>query len=255
MQEAIHAQYNVVLMPLKESYRKLFDNAKAQAFWEATQGLPYGYHEYLWEWVDDGNNNIPWHPNDQGQGIGLIFEAMQKFLPNASKIGAWSMMLQAVNNRLGTHFGAMIDMYKYFMDKEGRNDVYRRMMEVVSMPEQDSYEYWNHPTVCNETVRKLNCTGRSMICEVFVFSTLKAAGVFGDLDFEAAEVDPRSAYLANIWDVQHQWPDPRCTSGFCQVIGNWTTPLAGAATVDVSPHFAEKCQDLPPSYARVPSNC
>lgn len=259
MQEAVHAKYNVIILPLQDQYRAKFDNTKAQAFYEVNQGLPYGYHEYLWEWVDDGNSNIPWKPNDHGESLALIFEGMQNYMGNTSKVGAWSMLLMAVNNRLGTHYGTMSEMFLDFI-ATGQKDVYQHMLDAVSMPEQDTYTYWNNESVCNMTVRK-DCTGRSMICEVFVFSTLKHAGVFGDLDFQAAEVDPRSAYQAAIWNTSYVWPDERCASQmkggkkFCQIIGNWSTPLAGVSSVPVTPHFAEKCQDTPPNYSRLPAGC
>jgi len=260
IEQAIKAQFNVIILPLKEEYRLKFNNTAAHAFWEEQRGLPYGYHGYLWEWIDAGNLNLPWTPSDEGQSISLIFESMENYLANSSKIGTWSMLLQAVNNRLGQQFFSMSDMYDYFMDVEKRDDVYQRMLEVVSEPEKDSYIYWNEPSVCNQTIRPNDCTGRSMICEVFVFAIFKHAGIFGDLDFQAAEVDPRSAYMADIWNTSYIWPNQRCLQqmndkGFCQMFGNWSTPLTGVGTVPVSSHFAEKCQDYPPQYLRLPAGC
>jgi len=260
IEQAVKAQFNVVLLPLKEEHRSKFNNTAAQVFWEDQRGLPYGYHEYLWEWVDAGNLNLPWNPHDQGQSLSMIFEGMENYLGNTSKIGAWSMLIQAVNARLDQNFFSMAEMYNYFMDVDKRDDVYQRLLEVVSEPEQDSYNYWNHPNVCNQTIRPHDCTGRSMICEVFVFSILKHAGIFDDVTFQASEVDPRSAYLADIWDTSYMWPDKRCQqqvneTGFCQIIGKWSTPLVGVGTVPVTSNFAGKCQDYPPKYARLPAIC
>merc|ERR1712087_609570 len=133
------------------------------------------------------------------------------------------------------------------------DNIYQRMLEVVSMPEQDSYIYWNDIKVCNQTSRPNNCIGRFMICEVFVFSILKQAGIFNNTSFQAAEVDPRSAYVADIWDTSYIWKDQRCQQqvtekGFCQILGHWSTPLVGVGTVPISNHFAENCEDIPPQY-------
>merc|ERR1711881_107963 len=99
------------------------------------------------------------------------------------------------------------------------------------------------------------CVGRSMICEVYVFSTYKAAGVFGDLDFEASDIDPSSAFKIDIYNKSYIFADPRCaaqgTPGRCQLVGNWSNTLPGFSTIPPYPRMGNRCQSLPPGYPRI----
>lgn len=44
--------FNVVHMPLADKMRAKFDEKKAVEFFYETEGLPYGYHNFLYSWVD-----------------------------------------------------------------------------------------------------------------------------------------------------------------------------------------------------------
>jgi hypothetical protein len=39
-------------MPLSDESRTKFDTDKARAWFEQAEGLPYGYHNFLYGWVD-----------------------------------------------------------------------------------------------------------------------------------------------------------------------------------------------------------
>merc|ERR1712000_465440 len=104
-------------------------------------------------------------------------------------------------------------------------------MSAIDKPELDVWHYWNNasePNVCNMTARAgRGCTGRSMICQTFVWGTYKAAGVLGSLadQINTVEIDPMSAYLHAIFDLD--WIGPKsCTAqGACQILGPYDTPL------------------------------
>jgi hypothetical protein len=46
-------------MPLNDEMRSKFDEKKANEFFFQTEGLPYGYHNFLYSWVDTPEMNWP----------------------------------------------------------------------------------------------------------------------------------------------------------------------------------------------------
>jgi len=46
-------------MPLSKEKRAQFNETAAQEFFFKTQGLPYGYHNFLYSWVDTPEKNWP----------------------------------------------------------------------------------------------------------------------------------------------------------------------------------------------------
>jgi hypothetical protein len=52
IKQAEDASFNVVWMPLSDESRTKFDTDKARAWFEQAEGLPYGYHNFLYGWVD-----------------------------------------------------------------------------------------------------------------------------------------------------------------------------------------------------------
>ena len=46
-------------MPLAQKYRDLFNETAAQEEFYRLEGLPYGYHNFLYGWVDTPNDNFP----------------------------------------------------------------------------------------------------------------------------------------------------------------------------------------------------
>lgn len=59
IQQAKNADFHVVWMPLSEEYRSKFDEDKAHEWFFKTEGLPYGYHNFLYGWIDTPNENYP----------------------------------------------------------------------------------------------------------------------------------------------------------------------------------------------------
>ena len=46
-------------MPLNAESRAKFDEAAAIKFFKETEGLPYGYHNFLFGWLDTPELNFP----------------------------------------------------------------------------------------------------------------------------------------------------------------------------------------------------
>ena len=185
------------------------------------------------------------------------------------------MVLQHANKVLAREkggdfsFGSINELLDYVLNVENNTQIGHRFSELISAPEQDGWIYknWNStgpdPSVCTD--RPQGCDGPSMICEVFVYAMYKAAGVFGDAtdSFQATEVDGRSAYIADLFNTSFAYDRakyPRCAamvnaSGACQILGQYELPLPGLSSVEMYPHYAERCQDVPPDYTRLPAQC
>ena len=50
---------NVAVLPLSEESRKKFNVTKAVEFFKSVEGLPYGYHNFLFGWIDTPDQNFP----------------------------------------------------------------------------------------------------------------------------------------------------------------------------------------------------
>ena len=76
--------------------RAKFNETAAWEFYNKTEGLPYGYHNFLFGWVDTPINN--WPPLLPPGLVPIVFSILEDFLPNTTNI----FLDQALNKRLGT---------------------------------------------------------------------------------------------------------------------------------------------------------
>jgi hypothetical protein len=60
VQWAKNADFHVAVLPLKEEYRRKLNTEKAlKWFEEKAEGLNYGYHNFLFSWIDTPDKNLP----------------------------------------------------------------------------------------------------------------------------------------------------------------------------------------------------
>jgi len=52
LQYAKNCDFHVAHLPLKPEIRAKFNEQKAIEFFQQTEGCPYGYHNFLFGWVD-----------------------------------------------------------------------------------------------------------------------------------------------------------------------------------------------------------
>ena len=81
---------------MREEIRAKFDNKKAVAFFDETEGLPYGYHNILYGWIDTPRDNIP--PLLANEFIPILFSLVEMIAPTL----AYNFFTEALNFRLGT---------------------------------------------------------------------------------------------------------------------------------------------------------
>ena len=96
IQWAKNADFHVSHMPLSPEARALFNETAAQEFFFKTQGLPYGYHNFLFGWIDTPLEN--WPPLLPGGFMPILFSVLEDFIPSTVDI----FYAQALNKRLGT---------------------------------------------------------------------------------------------------------------------------------------------------------
>ena len=60
-----------------------------------TEGLPYGYHNFLYGWIDTPLDN--WPPLLPSYGVPIVFSILEKILPTT----AFTFFTEALNKRLG----------------------------------------------------------------------------------------------------------------------------------------------------------
>ena len=122
------------------------------------------------------------------------------------------------------------------------------MDQVMAIVEQDGWQY--------SGVQPGNTT--SNVCSAFVAAIWKAAGIFGDLEINAAEFTPKDVYQLKIFDLDWKRPqacvDADPDSQFCQVLGKYRMTYPGYSTLEPYAHMNEACPSIAPDYIR-PDGC
>ena len=64
---------------MSDEARAKFDEKKANDFFNDTVGLPYGYHNFLYGWVDSANDN--WPPLLPREFVPIMFKLVEDIDP------------------------------------------------------------------------------------------------------------------------------------------------------------------------------
>jgi hypothetical protein len=228
LKQAQDAGYNVVWAPLNQNYRSKYNSTSAIEFFKANEGFDYGYITMLWGWIDTLYNNYPCIPEDyssvclQWELVESVFAIIDRNIPEVSLL--WN---PAWNKRIGTTNLKTSDIY-YTAQTQLNMD----SRTIPTIVEQDSWVY--------DTTRNGEpAVGKSMVCCVFVCNMWKAAGMFGDLDFNCAEMTNSDDYQLKIFEEEYK-----------QIMGKWTLELNNYNTREPFTHMAETCASLAPDYVK-----
>ena len=71
-------------MPLSPEARAKFNETAAQEFFFQTEGLPYGYHNFLFGWVDTEIHN--WPPLLPHKLIPIVFSLLETMAPDVTDV-------------------------------------------------------------------------------------------------------------------------------------------------------------------------
>jgi len=240
--QAMAANYNVVLLPLSSQNQALFNEQKALTWFNTVKGLPYGFHNMLFSWIDTPEDNYP--PPLSSELAMLLFVFMDEVMSEFLDSTTIEFFQQAFNHRLNTKGLSVRECY---MEAQKRG---LSFTDLVTMPEQDSWVYQDDN----------GQQGPSMVCDVLVLEMYKAAGLFGNLTnlIQGTEFTNWDVYSLNIYDGSRFHPqaciqaDP--TLPYCQLMGKYRMTLPAFNTFAPFPNMREKCPSLPPYYKK-PANC
>lgn len=236
IKQAEDASFHVAHLPMRKEIRAKFDNAKAVAFFNETAGLPYGYHNFLYGWIDTPTDNLP--PLLPNEFMPILFSLVEMVVPKT----AYIFFTEALNMRLGTKD---LNIAQVAAKAAEQNMQIQDLMAVV---EQDGWEYTGiEPR-----------DGRSWVCSAYVAAVYKAAGLFDDMEINSTEFGPADVYELNFYDDKFERPqackDADPDLPYCQLLGHYRLRMPYYNTVTPYAHMNEKCARIWPDYKR-PEKC
>ena len=231
VQFAKNCDFQVAVLPLKDEFREKFNETAALEWFESVEGMPYGYHNFLFSWIDTPDENYP--PTLPKEFVAIGFEIFNEILPSVMD----TFFLQAMNHRLGTQG---LNFRQVVREAATRNTT---LIELMAQPELDGWMYSD---------------GYSYVCSCFVVGVYKAAGLFGDMEINAVEFTPKDVYQLNIFNTTAVLPE-KCTQAdpslpYCQILGKYRLTLPGYSTIEPYPNMNENCASVAPDFIR-PDGC
>jgi len=214
---ADNAGYQVTVLPLKPEIQKKFNATKAYEWFKTVENVPYGYHNFLFGWLDTETDSFPavMHPEIAAP----VFSILQGLIPEVGRV-----FNEAVNHRLNTTNLTIPQLAEVIHEKN------LTFAKVLAMPERDEWIYSDGP---------------SMVCSSFVVALWKAGGLFDDMEIHATEFTPRDAYSLTFIDPNPVLPqackDNDPTAQFCQLMGDYKMEFPFVSTIDPYPHMNERC--------------
>lgn len=230
---AKNADFNVAHMRLRDEYQKKFDEDKAWAWFKETEGMPYGYRNFLFGWIDTPKSNLP--PILDLELAFTLFRVLENIIPGAPTD---RLIKEALNWRLGLKDQNLKTLRQHMM----RNNI--TIGDVFAIPEQDKIKYSD---------------GYSYVCSAYVTSFYLESGMLGDLKIQATEFTPKDVYQLDIFEKDGNWRNDDCKkldpdSPHCQIMGHWKMEFPGYSTITPYDKMNERCPSLPPLYVR-PDGC
>ena len=228
VQWAHNADFNAVLLPLREEYRNKLDVDKANKwFTEEVEGLPYGFHNFIFTWIDTTTENFPYVTTHEF--VELVFSLISKIYPKASDL----IITEALNIRLGTKD---LTIQQITAEAARRGKTFE---ELIAEPEQEGWEYHD---------------GLSYVCGCLAIAYYEHGGMFGDMEILPNEFTPRDVYTLDIFDKNPDRPqeciDDNPDVPYCQLTGKFVLELDNYSTVTPYSHMNEKCPSQGPDFIR-----
>lgn len=224
---AHNADFHVVLLPLKEEIRSKLDTTKAvDWFVNVTEGLNYGYHNFLLSWFDT-KKNLP---------VYIDLEVLLPLLGIFARISETTFNLilgEALNQRTNTK-GLKLNEVLAVAGTQGLS-----FEDLLGMPELESFRYSD---------------GQNYVCSCFVIGFYKAGGLFEDLEIQAQEFTPKDVYQLNFFETKPTRPeickeyDPEYP--FCQIMGKYNVEFRGVGTIGIYNKMNERCESQAPGFVR-----
>jgi hypothetical protein len=232
IKQAEDASFHVTWHRMREDVRANFDTEAAINFFNSVEGMPYGYPNFLFGWIDTAEDN--WPPLLPAHFVPTIFSVLQKVLPDTVN----EFYTEALNAHIGTT-GLDIQGVIEAAYQQGLG-----IDDVMAITEVDftKYDFSGQTQVY------------SWVCSAFVTAMFKAGGLFGDLNINATEFATRDVYVMDLWDTTTPLPEA-CTAAdpglpYCQLRGNYRVQMPDYNTITPYDHMFEKCEINFPTYHR-----
>jgi len=118
-------------MPLSEEMRAKYNDTAALEYFSKVQGLPYGFHNFLYGWIDTAEDNFPrLLPKDL---VPIAFSIIEKLDKNTTDI----FFAQSLNKKLGTEG---LDIAGIANEASKRSPP-MNVSDVMAMVEEDGWKY------------------------------------------------------------------------------------------------------------------
>jgi len=228
---ANNAGFHVTWLPLKAEYAAQFNATQAFEWFQTVEGMPYGYHNFLFGWIDTNDTSYP--PIVQAELFAPVFSLVEHISPAAAQ----QVFTLAVNKRTGTENLTIPELAEVIY---GMGVTWA---DIYAMPEQDE---WTYPD------------GKSLVCSSFVIALWKNGGLFPNVTIQATEFTPKDLYQMMYLDPSPQIP-PGCqeldpVNPYCQIMGKYRMEFPGISTIAPYNNMDETCPSQPPLYFR-PDGC
>jgi hypothetical protein len=242
MDQAEKANYMVALLRLSEDYQSQFNEDQAVAWFKTVEGMPYGWHNFIYTFIDTMFDNLP-RPTSPDL-IEQLFGLYEPMAPLDSKSSLNSMVIMGLNHRLGSSCDTMQCIYD-IIDPQNIP-----LFQVAIMPEQDQWMYPGNGCPYAECY--------SMVCDVFVTEMYQNAGL-NLPTFQATEQSPKDTYEMALFESN--WHRPKvCDEAdpdlpYCQLLGDYTLTLNNYNSRVPYQNMNNECPAYAPVYMRTPSDC
>jgi hypothetical protein len=131
--QAFNADFNVAHLRLKDSWQAKFDETRAWAWFKETEGMPYGYRNFVFSFLDTINQNLP--PVLDIEFVFLLSKIMEGVVP---EINSDIIMKQALNFRIGiTDFDKMLSLEDVQMKIVSGQTKFQNIAQAFAEPEVD----------------------------------------------------------------------------------------------------------------------
>ncbi len=230
------ADYIVSVLRLNKENQIIFNQNLEKVIDEFNylEGMPYGYRNFLFGWIDTLSNNFP-KPVSKELLINL-FSNLEFINITKDEIGRF--IDEAMQKRLEKVTGIKENKELSLAEIIEKTIEYKiSIYDLLIIPEEDEWTYSD---------------GKSLVCNTFVLSLYKTAGIFEKINnqVEMTEFTPKDIYELNIYD--NDWKPKQCQNPeiFCQLFGKHKMVLPNVNSVDMYAHMNEKCDSMPPEYLR-----
>lgn len=223
---AEEADLHVVVIPLKAEFRKKFDTDAAFKFFETMEGHHYGYHNFIYGWIDT-NLNFPDFVEEE------VFLALFGLLSQISPKTFDLIVGEGLNLRLGTDSLTLPDI----LFEAAKRQI--SFIDLLRLEESENFSYSDGP---------------NYVCSSFAVAIYKAGGLFKNTIILPQEFTPKDAYQLEIFDSQPIRPkvcieaDPE--GQFCQLLGKYMIIYTGVGTIPIYDNMNTKCNSQYPNWIR-----